>query len=442
MTDTKNTKNAKDTSGVPEVSINKELTDTVNSFARSVLQNKDANYVTLANEIRTGLNSPDPVEKGNATDLAMKTANTLYPMLFIQLVERHPNLANLKFIIDKFYRGQENEGNGIQFIITLPTGASSFAPIATQNATGTNNVPTSKAENKQQSYTLKYFTDTSSVDNPQLTQYAFAFTKEIIINRIELLEAFRKNAGFDYIESQLQTLILSETIFKYDTIMRQLFPENNGNSKITQWYKENGTFGVDCVTNNPNCLVTGTAQHCMGCWEEIMTETLKFKKCTNAYNLDKNALGMRDTSSDEILIFGSVKSWITLNKNVKTQLYNASEFNLDGLLSSRENFITPNLKFKTIKSTDTDIDETLRNNYLNVWVTDGKNEYIDDNSIYVVDVQAFKYYLQTWNEASQFFAKSFNDYRIIYSVFLASWVANGKAFKYYNPNLNVNPSNI
>lgn len=243
MTDTKNTKNAKDTNDIPEVSINKELTDTVNSFARSVLQNKDANYVTLANEIRTGLNSPDPVEKGNATDLAMKTANTLYPMLFIQLVERHPNLANLKFIIDKFYRGQENEGNGIQFIITLPTGASSFAPIATQNATGTNNVPTSKAENKQQSYTLKYFTDTSNVDNPQLTQYAFAFTKEIIINRIELLEAFRKNAGFDYIESQLQTLILSETIFKYDTIMRQLFPENNGNSKITQWYKENGTFG-------------------------------------------------------------------------------------------------------------------------------------------------------------------------------------------------------
>lgn len=439
MSDTKNTK---DQNKVPEVKINKELTDTVNSYAKSVLNSKEATYETLANTIRSGLNSPDPVEKGTASDLAMRTANTLYPMLFIQLVERHPNLANLKFIIDKFYRGQEDEGQGLQFTIALPTGASSLAPLATQNATGTNNVPTSKADNKQQSYALKYFTDNSSVDNPILTQYAFAFTKEILINRIELLQAFRKNAGFEYIERQLQTLILSETIFKYDTIMRQLFPENNGDKKITQWYKENGTFGVDCVTNNPNCFVQGTATDNMGCWEEIMSEIVKFKKCTNAYNLDKNALGMRDTSSDEILIFGSVKSWITLNKNTKTQLYNASEFNLDGLLSSSENFVTPNLKFKTIKSDDTDIDTTLRDNYLNVWVTDGKKEYIDDQSIYVVDVQAFKYYLQTWEEASQFFAKSFNDYRIIYSVFLASWVANGKAFKYVNPNLNVNPTNI
>lgn len=424
------------------VTISEQLTDTVNSYARAVLNDKAATYETLATTISRGLNSPEPVEKGQATDLAIKTANTLYPMLFIQLVERHPNLSNLKFIIDKFYRGQEDEGNGIQFTIALPTGASSYAPIAVQNATGTNNVPTSKAENKQQSYALKYFVDSSSTDNPQLTQYAFAFTKEIIINRTELLQAFRTNAGFTYIERQLETMVLSETIFKYDTIMRQLFPENNGNTNITSWYKANGTFGVDCVTNNPNCYIQGTATQCMGCWEEIMTEIEKFKKCTNAYNLDKNALGMRDTSADQILIFGSVKSWITLNKNVKTQLYNASEFNLDGLLSSRDNFIAPNLKFKTIKSDDNTIDQTLRTNYSNVWITDGKNEYIDDNSIYVVDVEAFKYYLQTWNEASQFFAKSFNDYKIIYSVFLATWVANGKAFKYYNTNLNVNPSNI
>lgn len=425
-----------------EIPINKNLTETVNSFAKSVLNNPDATYQTLATKLATDLNSPDPVVKGQATDLAMKTANTLFPMLFIQLVERHPNLANLKFIINKFYRGQENEGNGLQFTIALPTGASSFAPLAVQNATGTNNVPTSKAGNKQQSYALKYFTDNSTTDNPVLTQYAFAFTKEMILNRIEILQAFRTYAGFEYIERQLETLVLSETIYKYDTIMRQLFPENNGNEKINVWYKENGNFGVDCVTNNPNCFIQGTATDCMSSWKEIMTEIEKFKKCTNAYNLDKNALGMRDTSADQILIFGSINSWITLNKNVKTQLYNAAEFNLDGLLSSRENFITPNLRFKTIKSTDNDIDTTLRDNYLNVWVTDGKTEYIDDNSIYVVDVEAFKYYLQTWEEASQFFAKSFNDYKIIYSVFLATWVANGKAFKYVNANLNTNPTNI
>lgn len=435
-------KNSESNEKTITIPISEHLTDTVNAFAKSVLNNQDANYQTLAKAIANGLNSPEPVNKSQATELAIRTANTLYPMLFIQIIERHPNLANLKFIINKFYRGQENEGDGLQFTIALPTGASSFAPLATQNATGTNNVPTSTSGNKQQSYELLYFDKTSTTAAPVLKNYAFAFTKEMIINRIELLQAFRTYAGFDYIERQLETFVLSETIYKYDTIMRQLFPENNGNTQITQWYKEGGTFGVDCVTNNPNCYIAGTASDCMGSWNEIMTEIEKFKKATNAYNLDKNALGMRDTSADQILIFGSIKSWITLNKNVKTQLYNASEFNLDGLLSSRDNFITPNLRFKTIKSTDTDIDTTLRDNYLNVWVTDGKTEYIDDNSIYVVDVEAFKYYLQTWEEASQFFAKSFNDYKILYSVFLATWVANGKAFKYYNTNLNTNPSNI
>ncbi len=202
---------------------------------------------------------------------------------------------------------------------------------------------------------------------------------------------------------------------------------NNLRSQIYKAYKifmSNKLFELITTTEYQK-TIEGKALNLFDCLtQEVLPEFNNMQLLNNEYNI--KATEYIDTARPEdLLIFTSNKIKTLIQTGIKTQLFNAQLLAGEGKVLTSENLIC--LGNKLTLATQKDV------------LVDSGVPWVDDNTIFVVDITGFKHLLQLNKSASQFYAKNITLYIVLHIWGALDGLPWKKGFKYTNPNLSKLP---
>lgn len=373
-----------------EKNINKDLLEKNKKAAQTYAE---ANGYKNINEITTKandlMNSNDPVQSRMGRAIAQKTVEELLALCLQQEIIDSP-LPNYMNLAEKVFDGFIREGNSKEYVVDLPTGTTTYLEE--------NFVPDEQTLQQVENYFIQIYDS-----KKQLNNKAYQFQKEQTLPVQEWLPYFKKNELNKFITLKQQSLNNAYKIYIYNKLCEIISDKTKGK------------------------VVEGQATNLFDAILEVAPEIDKMYQYNSEYNNEQTSKLCYAPNEEDILIFTSTKVRSKLINGIKTQLFNAE---LVG--SSKKTFNYDNLKFLGSKIVQTD-QKTV--------ISDSKTEWIDDQTIIVLDISRIKNIIQLDESPVQFFAKNNTHYltKLVWgAIDILPWC---KKLVYKNANLLTMPNN-
>ena len=371
----------------------KNLKETNKEVAAAYAKSKGRNSIgDITREANAMMASENPAERAIGKAIAQQTVQDLLLLCLRQEIMDNP-LPDYMNLTERVFDGWMTEGNQKEYVADIDTGVSSYS--------NTPFVPSAQTIQKLEQWTLQIYTKNGS-SQPTLSPQAYQFKKEQTLPVNEWLPYFKKNALNDYITKKQQSLNRAYKIFIYNKLCELIVAENG---------KE----------------ITGQANNLYDALLELAPEIDGMLMYNHEYNKEQQSKLAYTSKASDILIFTSKKVRSAIMNGVKAQVFNA---NFIG--TSERTYTYENVKCLGNKVTQTTQDA----------INTVGDEWINDNTIIVVDISRIKHIIQIDENATQGFAANLTEYlaKHVWGVIdIMPWC---KKIVYKNSNLRSIPTQI
>ena len=371
----------------------KNLKETNKEVAQKYAESKGKKSIgeitSRANEL---MESDNAIDRALGRAIAQETVQDLLLLCLRQEIMDNP-LPDYMNLTERVFDGWMTEGNQKEYIADLDTGTSTYS--------NTPFVPSQQTMQKLEQWTLQIYTKQGS--QVQLSPQAYQFKKEQTLPINEWLPYFKKNALNEYITKKQQSLNRAYKIFIYNKLCEIITNKTKGK------------------------VIQGTADNLYDALLELAPEIDGMLMYNHEYNKEQQSKLAYAANSKDILIFTSRKVRSAIMNGVKAQVFNA---NFIG--TSERTYTYENVKCLGNKVTQTN-QETIN---------EVGTEWLDDNTIIVVDISRIKHIIQIDENATQGFAANLTEYlaKHVWGVIdIMPWC---KKIVYKNSNLRSIPTQI
>ena len=371
----------------------KDLKETNKEVAAAYAKSKGRNSIgDITREANAMMASENPAERAIGKAIAQQTVQDLLLLCLRQEIMDNP-LPDYMNLTERVFDGWMTEGNQKEYVADLDTGTSSYSnePF----------VPEHQTMQKLEKWTLQIYTKQGA--SVQLSPQAYQFKKEQTLPVNEWLPYFKKNALNEYITKKQQSLNRAYKIFIYNKLCSIITDKTKGK------------------------VIQGTATNLYDALLELAPEIDGMLFYNYKYNADQSTKLPYAANSKDILIFTSRKVRSAIMNGIKSQVFNAQFVG-----TSERTYTYDNVKCLCDKVVQGD------QNTVNT-VTD---EWIDDNTIIVIDISRIKHIIQIDENATQGFAANLTEYlsKHVWGVIdILPWC---KKIVYKNTNLRSIPTQI
>ena len=371
----------------------KNLKETNKEVAAAYAKSKGRNSIgDITREANAMMASENPAERAIGKAIAQQTVQDLLLLCLRQEIMDNP-LPDYMNLTERVFDGWMTEGNQKEYVADIDTGISSYS--------NTPFVPSAQTIQKLEQWTLQIYTKNPQ-GQVQLSPQAYQFKKEQTLPVNEWLPYFKKNALNEYITKKQQSLNRAYKIFIYNKLCELIVAENGK-------------------------VITGQANNLYDALLELAPEIDGMLMYNHEYNKEQQSKLAYTSKPSDILIFTSKKVRSAIMNGVKAQVFNA---NFIG--TSERTYTYENVKCLGNRVTQGD------QNTIN---TVG-NEWLDDNTIIVVDISRIKHIIQIDENATQGFAANLTEYlaKHVWGVIdIMPWC---KKIVYKNSNLRMIPTQV
>lgn len=349
-------------------------------------------------EITDGANklmeSENVIERALGKAIAQETVQDLLLLCLRQELMDNP-LPNYMNLTERVFDGWMTEGNQKEYIADLDTGVSSYSNIPF--------VPADQTMQKLESWTLQIYTKGAN-GSVKLSPQAYQFKKEQTLPVNEWLPYFKKGNLNEYITKKQESLNRAYKIFIYNKLCKIITDKTKGK------------------------IINGTATNLYDALLELAPEIDKMTQYNASYNNEQTSKLMYAANPSDLLIFTSTKVRSAIMNGVKAQVFNAT------FIGTSERTYT----YENVKTLGNKITQTTQD----VINQDSGQEWIDDNTIIVLDISRIRHIIQIDENATQGFAANLTEYisKHVWGVMdILPWC---KKLVYSNTNLRMVPTQV
>ena len=372
----------------------KNLKETNKEVAQKYAESKGKKSIgeitSRANEL---MESDNAIDRALGRAIAQQTVQDLLLLCLRQEIMDNP-LPDYMNLTERVFDGWMTEGNQKEYVADIDTGVSSYS--------NTPFVPSAQTMQKLEQWTLQIYTKSGN-SQPTLSPQAYQFKKEQTLPVNEWLPYFKKNALNEYITKKQQSLNRAYKIFIYNKLCSIITDKTKGK------------------------VITGTATNLYDALLELAPEIDGMLMYNYEYNNEQQSKVPYTAQSKDILIFTSKKVRSAIINGVKAQVFNA---NFIG--TSERTYTYDNVKCLGNKVTQQD----------QATINEVGTEWLDDNTIIVVDISRIKHIIQIDENATQGFAANLTEYlaKHVWGVIdIMPWC---KKIVYKNNNLRMIPTQV
>ena len=373
--------------------MSKDLKETNKEVAATYAKSKGRSSIgEITREANAMMASENPAERAIGKAIAQQTVQDLLLLCLRQEIMDNP-LPDYMNLTERVFDGWMTEGNQKEYVADIDTGVSSYS--------NTPFVPSAQTIQKLEQWTLQIYTKQTG-GQVQLSPQAYQFKKEQTLPVNEWLPYFKKNALNEYITKKQQSLNRAYKIFIYNKLCELIVAENGK-------------------------VINGTATNLYDALLELAPEIDGMLMYNHEYNKEQQSKLAYTSKASDILIFTSKKVRSAIMNGVKAQVFNANFIGTSERTYTYENV-------KCLGNRVTQGDQSAIN-------TVG-TEWINDNTIIVVDISRIKHIIQIDENATQGFAANLTEYlaKHVWGVIdIMPWC---KKIVYKNSNLRMIPTQV
>ena len=371
----------------------KDLKETNKEVAQAYAKSKGRNSIgEITQEANAMMASGNPAERAIGKAIAQQTVQDLLLLCLRQEIMDNP-LPDYMNLSERVFDGWMTEGNQKEYVADIDTGVSSYS--------NTPFVPANQTIQKLEQWTLQIYTKQGS--QVQLSPQAYQFKKEQTLPVNEWLPYFKKNALNEYITKKQQSLNRAYKIFIYNKLCGIITDKTKGK------------------------VIQGTATNLYDALLELAPEIDGMLMYNYEYNNEQQSKVPYTAQSKDILIFTSKKVRSAIINGVKAQVFNANFIGTSERTYTYENV-------KCLGNRVTQLDQNT--------INEVGTEWLDDNTIIVVDISRIKHIIQVDENATQGFAANLTEYlaKHVWGVIdIMPWC---KKIVYKNSNLRMVPTQV
>lgn len=347
------------------------------------------------------IKSPNKVKQTQGRAVAAEFTKQLALLILYQEIDS-PSIPSAKYNwAKKFNDEMIAEGNSKEFVLEIPTGNDTY------NADQF--VPTKATAPIIETKIISMYKEDAQ-GNRSLADGAYQYLKPLTINESQWYPYFIKGK-------------LGEFIAKIRKMMRKsydLFVIAEMEKKI-----KNMTFGKTITGNGHNNTNANTNQDMFACLSnEVIPAIEKMQYLNTEYNLSTTSKNIGAAEPSDILVFMNNNVISKLRSGVMSRLFNAHLISLNEIIP-KENWIGT-AGSVTVGDSDTAI-------------TIG-NDWIDNNTIYVLTKDAIRHCLQVDRVESQAWAQNMTLQIVLHIWGTVDYLPWEKGFKYTSDKLSVLPN--
>ena len=372
----------------------KNLKETNKEVAQKYAESKGKKSIgeitSRANEL---MESDNAIDRALGRAIAQETVQDLLLLCLRQEIMDNP-LPDYMNLTERVFDGWMTEGNQKEYVADLDTGVSTYS--------NTPFVPSQQTIQKLEQWTLQIYTKQPG-GQVQLSPQAYQFKKEQTLPVNEWLPYFKKNALNEYITKKQQSLNRAYKIFIYNKLCSIITDKTKGK------------------------VIQGQANNLYDALLELAPEIDGMLMYNHEYNNEQQSKLAYTSNASDILIFTSKKVRSAIMNGVKAQVFNA---NFIG--TSERTYTYDNVKCLGNRVTQGNQGE----------INTVGAEWLDDNTIIVVDISRIKHIIQVDENATQGFAANLTEYlaKHVWGVIdIMPWC---KKIVYKNNNLRMIPTQV
>lgn len=359
------------------------------------------NAKELMEQTNDSIKSPNKARGQAAKAVAAEFTTKLALLILYQEIE-NPTIPYSRYNwAKKFNDDMISNGNSKEFSMNLPTGNDSYDD--------NNFVPTKASSPQIETKIISMYTERAD-GTRELAPNAYRYLKPLTINEAQWYPYFIAGK-------------LGEFVSKITSLMRasyDLFVINKMEN-----YIKNMTFNKTITGNGNGNTNKGTNQDMFACLvNEVIPNIEKMTYLNTEYNLSANSKNISASEPSDILVFTNNNIKSKLRTGVQSRTFNASLISLNDVIPA-ENWIG------TAGSVEVGDSDTV--------ISIGQ-DWIDDNTIYVLSKNAIRHCLQVDRTETQAWAQN-----MTLQIVLHVWGTIGdlpweKGFKYVSDKLSVLPN--
>ena len=378
---------------IKNININKKTIETdavknsiriANDLAKEKFNSKDTKE--FMENTTSDMNSKNVITNRTAHVKAGNFVSELALLILYQTIEESNSISYMENFSDAFNDGDITEGNTKEYVATLDTGNDVYDVNKF--------IPDSITKPLVESKLISMLNADKT-----LHKDAYQFKKSLTITEMDWLPYFKSGELRKFISTITDKMVRSYEIFKFNILANLL------------------------TTTTPQKSIVGTEADCFRCLSnEVFPEIENMIKYNKEYNLDATSNYVDTLDENNVMLVVGNKLLSRLKNGVESQLFNAQFF---GPNSKPYSILSLNNKL-IIGDSKTAIDTST-------------DQYVDEDTIYVMDKNIFKSLIQVRRNESQAWAENMTIQLTLHVWGVVGVLPWRKIFKYTNPNLKVLP---
>ena len=359
----------------------------------------------MMDEIRGQLNSDNPQTRAIGEESARATVESLLALCLKQVFMTESLPGMYSDLVGKTDAGVMTAGNTKTYTVNNPTGITTYEKTAF--------IPTGLTTKDLNQFALNMYSNPAT---KQLSKWAYKFMKQQTLEIQEWLPFFKEgtlNTFISQIQKDIQDVY---TLYMYAKVCEIITSESNQDTDTTQ--KISGK------------VVNGNATNLFEAWIEVLQHFNFMTQYNKDYNADQSNNHMYAANPEDLLIFVSNKTLTTTRNGILSQVFNAEVMGAEAKQLRPENLKTLGKKI------------VVGQNSEGTTLTNTEDEWINDQTIIIVDISRIKHIVQFDQAGAQFFQKNVVHYlskNVWGAIAMLPWC---KKLIYKNSNLRIVPTQI
>lgn len=359
----------------------------------------------MMGEIRAQLNSDNPQTRALGEEAARGTVESLLALCLKQVFMTESLPSIYQELVGRTSDGVMHAGNTKTYTVSNPTGITTYDKAAF--------IPTGLTTKDLNQFALNMY---SNPANKTLSKWAYKFMKQQTLEIQEWLPFFKEGTLNTFI-SQIQRDIQDVyTLYMYAKVCNIITSESTTDNDTNQ-----------AISGK---IVNGNATNLFEAWIEVLQHFNYMTQYNKDYNADQTNKHMYAANPEDLLIFVSNKVLTTTRNGILSQTFNAELMGAESKQLKPENLKTLGKKILISENSEGTVLEN------------GEQEWIDDNTIIIVDISRIKHLVQFDQAGAQFFQKNVVNYiskNVWGAIAMLPWC---KKLIYKNPNLTIAPTQV
>ena len=359
----------------------------------------------MMGEIRAQLNSDNPQTRALGEEAARGAVESLLALCLKQVFMTESLPSMYQELVGKTNDGVMYAGNTKTYTVSNPTGITTYEKTAF--------IPTGLTTKDLNQFALNMYSNPSS---KTLSKWAYKFMKQQTLEIQEWLPFFKEGTLNTFI-SQIQRDIQDVyTLYMYAKVCEIITSESATDDANNQ-----------AISGK---VVNGNATNLFEAWIEVLQHFNYMTQYNKDYNADQTNKHMYAANPEDLLIFVSNKVLTTTRNGILSQTFNAELMGAESKQLKPENLKTLGKKILISENSEGTVLENTQ------------DEWINDNTIIIVDISRIKHIVQFDQAGAQFFQKNVVNYiskNVWGAIAMLPWC---KKLIYKNSNLTIAPTQV